>query len=353
MDEVDALLRLIRAYSPTGRERPAVRVFGEIAQALGYRFRIDQIGNGIATLGRDDPQMMFLGHIDTVEGVIPIRATRQSIAGRGACDAKAALVAALFAGAAVHRSGQLQIVAAVGEERDSRGANYLTSRHRPAYLIVGEPTGWEGITIAYKGELRLSAEFHGKRSHLSSPAPSTADRAVEWVAHVRRVCERRSGPTPFLSVTMKVVEIGSRLHHGAELVKVDLDLRLPPATQSPVILKEITESASRPRITVVSRVDPVEVDRPNSVIQALSAAIRREGGTPTLYRKGGTSDLNTVLPIWDCPAAVYGPGDSHLDHTDRERTGILDLRHAIRVLEGAWTRLEGSSSSSVGSGSSI
>jgi [amino group carrier protein]-lysine/ornithine hydrolase len=342
VDERAALLRLIRAYSPTGREAAGVRVFGEIARELGYDFHIDPIGNGIASRGKKQPQLMFLGHIDTVEGAIPIRSNRRSVAGRGACDAKAPLIAALYSGARADLPAKLQIVAAVGEERDSRGAQFLLGRYRPNYLIVGEPTGWDGITIAYKGELRLGATFGGTRSHLSSPAPSTVDRALAWVGQVRQICDRYRGTSPFRSVTMKVVAMTTRLRGDEEHVLVELDLRLPLGVRATTILREIrTVAPPAARVSVIVQVDPVEVDRRNRVVQALSAAIRNQGGTPTLYQKAGTSDLNTVLPTWRCPTAVYGPGDSHLDHTDRERTALADLRRAIRVLEASWTQLAG------------
>ena len=38
---------------------------------------------------------MFLGHIDTVEGELPVRTAGGRIYGRGACDAKGSLAAAL------------------------------------------------------------------------------------------------------------------------------------------------------------------------------------------------------------------------------------------------------------------
>jgi [amino group carrier protein]-lysine/ornithine hydrolase len=340
VDERSALIRLIRAYSPTGHETAGVDAFGAIARQLGYEFHIDPIGNGIASRGEKPHRLMFLGHIDTVAGELPIRSNRRMIAGRGACDAKAALVAALFSGAAEGLTAGLQVVAAVGEERDSRGAQYLVGRHRPSYLIVGEPTGWQGITIAYKGELRLDATFEGSCSHLSSPALSTVDRAVAWVSQVRAISERHRGASPFQSVTMKVVEITTHLRGGKERAEVDLDLRLPLSVRATPLFDEIS-AASPPadRLSATVRVDPVEVERRNPVVRMLSAAIRAEGGTPTLYQKAGTSDLNTVLPAWQCPAAVYGPGNSHLDHTDQERTELTDLRCATRVLESTWNHL--------------
>jgi LysW-gamma-L-lysine carboxypeptidase len=42
--------------------------------------------------------------------------------------------------------------------------------------------------------------------------------------------------------------------------------------------------------------------------------------------------MNVVGPVWQCPIAAYGPGDSTLDHTPEERLGLIEYGRAIRVL---------------------
>ncbi|HEV8595268.1 MAG TPA: acetyl-lysine deacetylase, partial [Thermoplasmata archaeon] len=73
MDETALLVDLAQAYSPSGHESEAVRVFTRIAESLGFRTEVDGIGNGIARIGSGRPQVLFLGHIDTVEGELPVR----------------------------------------------------------------------------------------------------------------------------------------------------------------------------------------------------------------------------------------------------------------------------------------
>lgn len=98
MDEVPALLRLLRRYSPSGREASAVAEFRRLARELGYSTTIDAAGNGIARRGRGRPRIVYLGHIDTVPGRRPVRQSRGRVYGRGAVDAKGPLVAALLTG---------------------------------------------------------------------------------------------------------------------------------------------------------------------------------------------------------------------------------------------------------------
>jgi LysW-gamma-L-lysine carboxypeptidase len=42
--------------------------------------------------------------------------------------------------------------------------------------------------------------------------------------------------------------------------------------------------------------------------------------------------MNVVLPVWQCEAVAYGPGDSRLDHTPEEHVPLDDYLKAIRVL---------------------
>ncbi len=339
MDELEALAHLVRAYSPSGRERPGVLAFVRLARRLGYDTRIDPVGNGHAILGRDRPEVVFLGHIDTVEGRLPVRRQGSRLTGRGTVDAKGPLAAALLAGRASSGPGRIRVIAAVGEETDSRGARHLLGRLRPGSVIVGEPSGWDGITVGYKGELRLTATFRGARTHYSSPHPTAMDRAIDWTADVRSYAAAHRGGSPFASLTAKVVALEGRSRGDEETARVTVDLRLPPSLSPSDTLRGLPRTGRPGRFTVTIRVDPFEVDRTNPVVAALLAGVRAAGGRPTLWRKGGTSDLNLVVPAWKVPGAAYGPGDAHLDHTRKESVSRADLGRSVTVLTVAFDRL--------------
>lgn len=339
MDESLLLERLVARYSPSDREAPAVKEFVKIARELGYRAQIDAVGNGIARRGLGHPSVAFLGHVDTVEGRLPVRCTRTRVSGRGAVDAKGALVAALVAGRDFKGPGELVVLAAVGEEKDSRGARHLLPRLRPDAVIAGEPSGWDGVAIGYKGELQVEAAFRGSRTHYSSPSPTTIDTAVEWVAAVRAFAQARTTDTPFRSLSAKVVGFASRGHGDEETARITVDLRIPPGSSTREVLRALPTEPGRPRLTTKIRVEPVEVERTNPVVAALVAGIRSLGARPILWRKSGTSDLNLVLPVWKVPGAAYGPGDARLDHTARESLPTADLARSVAVLQVAFERL--------------
>src|SRR5213593_3353418 len=178
MDELEILRGLLEEYSPSGHEEGAARKFVELAESLGLRAHIDEAGNAIARTGGGRPEIIVIG--------------------------------------------------AVGEERDSRGARHLLPRHRPDFLIVGEPSGWDGVTVGYKGNLSLVLRLDGERGHLSSPTATTIETALTFVERLRAFCNAHAGLTPFHSLTMKTRSINTTQSGGEEHVEIGLNLRLQP-----------------------------------------------------------------------------------------------------------------------------
>ena len=339
MDEVAVLTALVEEYSPSGHEGDAVQRFIQVARSLGFTAHADAAGNGIARIGNGRPSILFLGHIDTVEGRLPVRLDGGRLHGRGACDAKGALAAALVAAHRHDGPGEIVVVGAVGEERDSWGTRHLLPRTRPDFLIVGEPSGWDGVTIGYKGNLSLVLRLDGERAHLSSPAATTVETGLTFIERLRGFCDAHAGPTPFHSLTMKTRSINTTQEGSAEHVKIGLNLRLPPGIDVDDVLSFIDGNRGAIEWETVDASKAIEVDSRNDVVRALCAGIRKQGSRPTLLRKLGTSDLNLAAPAWGCPAAAYGPGDSHLDHTDGENVDVGELRRSIEVLREAFSFL--------------
>jgi [amino group carrier protein]-lysine/ornithine hydrolase len=185
----------------------------------------------------------------------------------------------------------------------------------------------------------LLATFRGRRSHYASPVPTATDVALEWVGAVRALVAAHRSDSPFRSLTAKVLSVESRRSGDAETTRVTVDFRLPPGMSTARLDQLIPTEPGRRSVTARIRAEPVEVDRGNPVVRALSDAIRSAGARPTLWRKSGTSDLNVVDPLWRIPAAAYGPGDARLDHTARESLSDRELGRSVTILEEAFRAL--------------
>src|SRR5207253_5029997 len=120
-----------------------------------------------------------LGHIDTVPGEIPVRIEGDDLVGRGAVDAKGPL-AAFVAAATVPVVGvRVTVVGAVEEESPtSAGARHRATQTAPAWCVIGEPSGWDSVTVGYKGSLQLCVSLSRDRRHGAAPGPTISEEAL-------------------------------------------------------------------------------------------------------------------------------------------------------------------------------
>lgn len=171
MKDAALLEALVRIPSVTGSEEPAVKFLQQQAKEDGLRVHTDPVGNFIAEAGHGPRLLLFVGHIDTVPGEVPIRIENGNLWGRGAVDAKGPLAAAYCAARHFQDSTDVtvRIVGAVDEEGSSKGAKALQRDLKPTWMIVGEPSGVHGITLAYKGILRANFHVEQNRGHGAHP----------------------------------------------------------------------------------------------------------------------------------------------------------------------------------------
>jgi len=103
------------------------------------------------------------------------------------------------------------------------------------------------------------------------------------------------------------------------------------------MLKELVEEAAVERIGFA--VPAWGCEKNTKLVRSFLSGIRSQGGEPRFVYKTGTADLNIVAPVWKCPAVVYGPGDSVLDHTPNEHIDLVDYEKAVHVLSLALSKL--------------
>jgi LysW-gamma-L-lysine carboxypeptidase len=362
---VRVLVDLVGTPSVSGDERNAVACFVRHAAALGFETEIDGAGSGIATrrgagVAPDEGgvEILLLGHIDTVPGEIDVRLEADGsggmvLHGRGSVDAKGPLAAMLVAAsrATLPPGVCVRVCAAVGEETPhSVGARLIARTFRPDACIIGEPSGWDGVTLGYKGRLVVRLEVARDSHHSAGPEASASDvahgiwsRVMEMVARINEPPESGGATVAAPARVFDTIQASLRsMSSGSDGLCDRATLvggfRLP-LSMGPEELEGRIRALIGDEEGVTLACEGHErahaVDRNDAVVRALSGAIRRAGATPRPKRKTGTSDLNVVAPIWGCPIAAYGPGDSSLDHTPRERLGIDEYVRAIGVLRGA------------------
>ena len=186
-------LALIGAPSenPGGTEDEAASVAADILTSLGATPEIIRSPEGrpsvVARFGdRAHPSLAWNGHLDTVPAGSPETWTSPPFAGeiragkligRGACDMKGAIAAALASAAAIARvgvplGGSLWFHLAADEELAGiHGTKMLWERGMldQDAAIVGEPTELQ-LGVAERGGAWITATAHGKAAHGSQPS---------------------------------------------------------------------------------------------------------------------------------------------------------------------------------------
>jgi len=340
MDEVRFLEELVAIPSPSGEEDAAVDYLVRQMGTLGLKAYRDEVGNAVGIAGNlhASREIMLLGHIDTVPGEITVRRKGNRLYGRGAVDAKgplAAFVLATAQAASLLDNVRVVVVGAVKEEANGEGARYLARTWRaPDFVVIGEPSDWEGITLGYKG--RICIDYHRTQpgTHSASDQPGPAEKAVTFWNYLMTYAEKynrgRSGHFDTLDPALREFRTFSNgLYDGVEM---NIAIRLPPGFDvSP--LKEEMQTWANGATLKFSPLDlPFQGSKNTPLVRAMLQAIRAEGGQPRFKLKTGTSDMNVVGPAWNCPIVAYGPGDSSLDHTPEEHIDVREFQRAIGVL---------------------
>lgn len=354
-----ALHAIVATPSLSGHERPAVELFAQIARTLGMHASIDDAGSAHAVRGADPSmratdlssgqciqanyakEIVLLGHIDTVPGDLPVFEQANTLHGRGSVDAKGPLMAMLFAAARAQLTPgiAIRVIAAVGEEiPGSPGASHVAQMLRPAACIIGEPSGWDGVTMGYKGTLVCRAHTQRHNAHTAGPDPSAPDDIhAWWSAILARIAELNAHrPGIFEQVQSGLRSLTSANDGMTDSAAITAGFRVP-TWLSPADLANHLRGVTLDHIEVEFTCDQPahRSDRNDAVVRALTSAIRAEGARPHPKLKTGTADISIVAPVWKCPIAAYGPGDSLLDHTPEERIDLDEYTRAIRVLERA------------------
>jgi succinyl-diaminopimelate desuccinylase len=337
---------------------------------------------------RAGPCVHFNGHIDVVEvgagWTVPpfdglVRDGR--VYGRGACDMKGGLAAAVIAVEALIDTdpdypGVIEISGTADEETGGYGGvAYLAERGwfsapRVDHVVIPEPLNVDRVCIGHRGVWWAEIETHGRMAHGSMPF--LGDSAIRHMSAVLekfdhelypKLAERRSDmPVVPSGARQSTLNINS-LHGGqdeshdglpapcvADSCRMIIDRRFLIEETLADVRAEVTdilESLEKDRedfrfdIRDLFSVEPSMADRDGPVASTTIAAIRDVLGVdPAVVCSPGTYDqkhVDRIGKLRDCIA--YGPGLLDLAHQPDEWVGIDDMVSSAKVMATVASRL--------------
>jgi succinyl-diaminopimelate desuccinylase len=375
------LVRIDSVYRPEagGNEAACAGFLAGYLADRGFEVALEEAAPGrpnvIADLEGegDGPTLILEGHTDVVTEGDPSAWTRDPfgaevdagrIYGRGACDMKGGLAAAICAAIAVGDAapalpGRLRLAIVADEEGMMLGIKSFIANgwaDGVAGAIICEPEDNE-ICLFQKGALRTQATLHGQMAHGAmpyagaSPIPAAA-RFILGCADLEAEYFERHGEHPFLGrahVTPTIVRapVAGEPQHNVmpDNVLVALDVRTVPGQDHGAIrgdLERLLDDATaaypavRARLEILEERPWTETPADSGLVRSVEAAHRlalgqepRYGGVP------GATDGTFLHALAGVPIVTIGPGARTVPHRADEWVDISQLVAASRLYAAA------------------
>jgi acetylornithine deacetylase len=330
--------------------------------------------------GTTTPALALSGHVDVVppgashswhdDEPFSARIRGRTLWGRGSCDMKGGVAAALGAVTAIRRCGLalrhgLSVHSVVGEEDGGIGA-YATLRreHLADSCISGEPTQGQ-IIPANAGALTFRLEVEGLSAHgsMRTQGVSAVDR-FDVVRNALRDLETRRNRTddPWFNhldlpwpLSVGIVRAGDwastvpgrLVAEGRYGVQIDEPVDVAKAEFERAIIDACdTDDWLRTHPVVVSwpggMFGPGRLPSGHRLLEDMrrAAVDAGAGGSPAVRGGAYGSDLRQYIDA-GVPTLQYGPGEVRHAHATDERVGIDAVLHCARAYALAAVRLCG------------
>jgi succinyl-diaminopimelate desuccinylase len=355
------LVRISSVYRPEkqdGNEARVARFVADYLETAGFGVKSEEVAPGRKNVWavwegeRPGKTLLFEAHTDVVtEGSAedwdhpPFGAERDGgrIYGRGACDTKGNLAAAVVAVSTIKRSGvpfpgRLILCHPVDEEGMMTGIKAFIERGHVEGVdaaVVCEPEENQ-LCVSQKGALRAELTVRGTMAHGAMPQSGVnpVTRAAKFVVEVEEL-EReeieRHGEDPFLGCPSLTPTILMGPGSGEPQINVipasayvALDIRTVPAQSHGELVERLEDILARlasedpdfdATLEVIEERPPTETPKDEPLVRAMAKAYTRlTGEEPTYNGVPGATD-GTFLHAWaGIPIVTTGAGDREIPH---------------------------------------
>jgi acetylornithine deacetylase len=367
MKVVQTLAELVRLDSVSSRSNPEIISYlAARAEAAGMCARMfpytDERGVKKFNLvcvpptmdaDRMEVELALVGHTDTVPydpawtDALTLTEREGKLYGRGSCDTKGFIAAALTAAGQVDVANlrrPLALVFTADEEVGCIGAKRLAESGALAarYAIVGEPTSLRPMR-AGKGYCLAEVRVGGREGHSAYPAlgASAIFRAARLIARIERVAEMLQAQQhaafdpPYTTLNVGVIGGGTAKNIIAGECRFTLEWRPVPgqaAMHAVELIQAEVESlrAAEPdfdcHIEILRLDEAMETRADSPLVRECEALTGQTAGTVAF----GTEAPQLIE--MGAQAVVFGPGQIQTAHRTGEFVPVAELEACVEIL---------------------
>jgi acetylornithine deacetylase len=322
---------------------------------------IEKINLVACTSETDQIELVLVGHTDTVpydanwKEALTLTERDGKLFGRGACDTKAFIAAALTAVESIdikNLTKPLALVFTSDEEIGCLGAKRLADAKPFAvkYAIVGEPTSLQPRR-AGKGYCLAHVIVRGREAHSAYPqiGASAIFRAARLIERIEAIAELKNDQhkdfdPPFTTINIGLINGGTAKNIIPGECRFTLEWRTIPGQKSDYALGRV-----RAAIMNLQRDDPdfeceIDADRADDSFETRADSELVEFLEQAAKQPSGTVAFGTEAPSMialGAEAVVFGPGDIRVAHRTGEFVPIDELTECAQILKQAIERFSG------------
>ena len=301
-------------------------------------------------------ELALVGHTDTVPydpfwtEALQLTESDGKLFGRGACDTKAFIAAALTALETIDLAQlkrPLGLVFTADEEIGCLGAKRLAMAKpfTTRYAIVGEPTSLQPMR-AGKGYCLAEVTVRGREAHSAYPqiGASAIFRAARLIEKIERVAEdlksdqREAFDPPYSTINVGVIKGGSAKNVVPGECRFTLEWRTIPGQKSDYVLNAVRREVEQLRSADPDFECEIDAARADESFETPADSELVQFLEQTAGKSPGTVAFGTEAPSMialGAEAVVFGPGDIRVAHRTGEFVPIPELERCVEILSKA------------------
>jgi acetylornithine deacetylase len=315
---------------------------------------LEKINLVACTSKTDQIELALIGHTDTVpydanwKEALALTEQDGKLFGRGACDTKAFIAAALTAVESIDikkLTKPFALVFTSDEEIGCLGAKRLADA-KPftlKYAIVGEPTSLQPRR-AGKGYCLAHVTVRGREAHSAYPqiGASAIFRAARLIERIEAIAEELQNDLhqdfdpPFTTINIGLINGGTAKNIIPGACRFTLEWRTIPGQKGDYVLDRV-----RSAVRNLQRDDPdfeceIDADRADDSFETSRDSDLVEFLAQASSQSSGTVAFGTEAPSMialGAEAVVFGPGDIRVAHRTGEFVPVDQLHQCVRILK--------------------